>query len=375
MKLKNPCPYGWQSRGWIAGVHRGIDYGWYKADPAKSRQVFAAAPGIVAEVYNGGQYNQGWGSRAVIRHTDRAFTTYNHHPANGIVLKVGQQVDYGTFVGPMGNTGEITDISSHFELYIDGNRVDPAPYFSQDLPGNPVIAVPKPVLSEKDRLTVAIGVNARTEPTSLSAKVKGVPGNTAVTMQAFRDDGQNVQNNSRWFQSVEGHWYWSGGFTSTATTGLEDRTPVAPPPTVTVRFDNGQGVEVGVATVEVGATMSGAMFPQIVELAGFDFDGWLLDGEPFTTSTPVTANIVLVAAWEPEPTPPPEPQPVEPEEPDPTPVDPFPEFPEPTPVDPGQPDPPPQHAAPTPSRVGWIGGIAVAIIAIVAAIVGFFTGN
>lgn len=326
IRLSNPCPNGWQSRGWVNGKHRGIDYGWYNADPAKSRQVFAAAPGKVVSVYGKGDYNQGWGNRVEIRHTDRTVTTYNHLATGTIKVKVGQVVAAGTYIGQMGNTGITTGISLHFELYIDGNRVDPAPYFTKDLPGTPVIAVAPPVLGAKDRLTVAIGVNARTEPTSLSAKVKGVPGNTVIAMQGFRDDGQDVQGNRRWFLSTEGHWYWSGGFTNASPAGLEDRTPAPLPP-----------APEPVPEPEVPA-------------------------EPEPTPEPEPPA-------EPEPVPVPEPVEPDPEEPDPTPVDPLPPFPEPTTPQPGEPDPPLQHAKPRP-LYGWIGGIIAVIVGTIIALFG-----
>jgi len=48
---------GQRNRGWIPGVHRGIDYGWYNADRTNSKRIFAAAPGTVIKVTN----TSGWG--------------------------------------------------------------------------------------------------------------------------------------------------------------------------------------------------------------------------------------------------------------------------------------------------------------------------
>jgi hypothetical protein len=231
--LSNPCPWGWQSRGFTAGAHRGIDYGWYNADPAGSRRVIAAAPGRVIEIYNGGGWNQGWGSRVMIEHTDRAKTTYSHHPKNGINLTVGQLIDRGQAIGPMGNTGDAGKppaIHSHFELYIDNVRVDPAPYFAQALPGNPVRSTAPPAapaLGVRDRLTGVQGANGRTQPAATGPAVLTFR-NLRLAMIAFTDAGQSVQGNARWYRSVNGLWYWSGGFTSTAKTGLADLTPLPP---------------------------------------------------------------------------------------------------------------------------------------------------
>ena len=44
-KMINPAPRGWRGRGWIPGVHRGTDFGFYNADPAGTKEVVVAADG------------------------------------------------------------------------------------------------------------------------------------------------------------------------------------------------------------------------------------------------------------------------------------------------------------------------------------------
>lgn len=115
----------------IPGEHRGEDRG-----HGGGYDFWAAAPGVVEELYGGGGYNGGWGNRFGIRHTPRAVTTYNHWQTGSARVDLGQSVDAGTRLALMGSTGLAYGDHLHFELYIDGVRVDPAPYYTQDLPGS-----------------------------------------------------------------------------------------------------------------------------------------------------------------------------------------------------------------------------------------------
>ena len=225
--LSSPAPWGWKSRGWVSGSHRGIDYGWYNADPAGSRRVVAAAGGRVVEVYSGGGYNQGWGNRVVIEHAPGVRTTYNH--LSSIAVSVGQEVATGAAVGVMGQTGEVTGISLHFELYLSGNRVDPAPYFTRHLPGT----APAEPTNPRDRVAGASGANARRTPSRALEPVALVAPGRVVRMAGWVT-GESVDGVSTWYRGADGAFYWAGGFTSTSVAGLEDLNPkpepVAPEP-------------------------------------------------------------------------------------------------------------------------------------------------
>lgn len=133
--LVKPTPSNNLSRGWIPGTHRGIDYGWQTSRPEESMKILAAAAGIVLDVYTGSGYNQGWGRRIRIDHGHGNVTTYNHMRPGGVLVGPGQQVSAGQLIAHMGSSGAADGTHLHFELYINGTRVDPAPYFSQHLPG------------------------------------------------------------------------------------------------------------------------------------------------------------------------------------------------------------------------------------------------
>lgn len=80
----------------------------------------------------------------------------------------------------------------------------------------------------------------------------------------------------------------------TLTAGWQENEPPAPV-THTVTFDSAGGSPVEPQTVADGAS---AIDPGTPERDGYKFTGWLLDGEPFDFSTPITGDITLVAGWE-----------------------------------------------------------------------------
>lgn len=132
VRLSRPTPSTFISRGWLTG-HRGIDYGHNYTE--KSMEILASVAGRVLDVYTGSGYNGGWGRRIRIDHGAGVITTYNHIRPGGVLVSPGQQVQAGELIGRMGSSGASTGTHLHFELYLNGVRVDPAPYFDRDLPG------------------------------------------------------------------------------------------------------------------------------------------------------------------------------------------------------------------------------------------------
>ena len=113
-------PYGYR-RHPIAGVdrlHAGIDIGAASGSP-----IVAAASG---EVVYAGWYG-GYGLAVVINHGDGYATLYAHQ--SSIAVTTGQQVGRGVVIGAVGTTGYSTGPHLHFEVRINGNPVDPMPYF------------------------------------------------------------------------------------------------------------------------------------------------------------------------------------------------------------------------------------------------------
>lgn len=131
--LTKPTPSTNFVRGWIPGEHRGVDWGHEYTE--YSMQILAAADGVVIDTYGGDGYNGGWGRRIRIDHGNGNVTTYNHIRPGGVLVGVGQRVTAGQLIGRMGSSGAADGTHLHFELYLEGERVDPMPYFSRDLPG------------------------------------------------------------------------------------------------------------------------------------------------------------------------------------------------------------------------------------------------
>lgn len=80
----------------------------------------------------------------------------------------------------------------------------------------------------------------------------------------------------------------------TLTAGWQENEPPAPV-THTVTFDSAGGTTIPAQTVTDGAA---AIDPGTPTRDGYTFTGWLLNGEPFDFSTPITGDITLVAGWE-----------------------------------------------------------------------------
>lgn len=223
-------------RGWDTSPrHSGVDYGW-RAQPntAKSKQNLAAAPGRVESVTDDGGNNQDWGNRIWVQHTGRAATTYNHAKTGSAKVRKGQIVDTGDVLSTMGATGAATGDHLHFELYIDGKRVDPQPYLDgKPLPGNPIVEQSggKPAggstYAQRKVKNVPLGyINGRIEP-DLGASVRqklneGVVGNFDAFIRG-EQVSQNGVNSDIWFRGAFNHnWFWSGNFTSQSTAGMRD---------------------------------------------------------------------------------------------------------------------------------------------------------
>lgn len=158
MKLSLPVNSGSQvGRGFIEKTHRGNDYGWFLNNPTVSQMIYSAAPGVVESVEDYAGFNSGWGNRTFIRHTSRAKTSYNHVRNSGFYVSPEQLVTRKQLIAAMGNTGDSDGIHLHFELWIDGKRVDPSYYFNNDLPGESVTTAGEVISVYKPDINKMIG--------------------------------------------------------------------------------------------------------------------------------------------------------------------------------------------------------------------------
>lgn len=105
-------------------------YGHYAVDIANSggAPIWAANGGVVERASSG--WNGGYGNMVVIDHGNGMKTLYAH--LKEIYVSVGKNVDRGTPVGYMGNTGRVygrTGIHLHFEVIVNGAKKNPVAYF------------------------------------------------------------------------------------------------------------------------------------------------------------------------------------------------------------------------------------------------------
>lgn len=106
-------PFGYRSSGFHGGIDIANSYG---------TQVYAADGGKVIEVGYDGSY----GNKIVIDHGNGFKTLYAH--MSGFTTHVGSIVSKGDLIGYTGSTGNSTGNHLHFEIRVNGSRVNPADY-------------------------------------------------------------------------------------------------------------------------------------------------------------------------------------------------------------------------------------------------------
>jgi murein DD-endopeptidase MepM/ murein hydrolase activator NlpD len=97
--------------------HSGLDF----AGPMRST-VRVTAPGVVVWA----DYKGGYGRLVEVDHGLGITTRYAHLSA--ILVEVGDEVGYRTPIGLLGSTGRSTGPHLHYEIRLDGEAIDPAPF-------------------------------------------------------------------------------------------------------------------------------------------------------------------------------------------------------------------------------------------------------
>lgn len=104
--------------GGYAHFHTGIDFAAPLGTP-----VLAAASGVVEQVISD---STGYGNYVVVRHDGRFTTLYAHLSLP--LVRVGDSINQGQWIGLLGSTGNSTGPHVHFEVRLDNVPVDPAYY-------------------------------------------------------------------------------------------------------------------------------------------------------------------------------------------------------------------------------------------------------
>jgi len=123
--LRNPLPAGRFRSGFgarkhpILGyvrMHTGVDWAAPIGTP-----IIAAGNGVIEKAGWAG----GYGKQIIIRHANGYETSYNHQSAFAKGIQVGVRVRQGQVIGYLGQTGLATGPHLHYELIVNGTKVDP----------------------------------------------------------------------------------------------------------------------------------------------------------------------------------------------------------------------------------------------------------
>ena len=90
--------------------------------------IYAAAAGVV--VFTGPLTVRG--NATMIDHGWGVYTAYLHQ--SEILVKVGEHVEQGQFIGRVGNTGRVEGPHLHFEVIVGGVQVEPLQWLDQEFP-------------------------------------------------------------------------------------------------------------------------------------------------------------------------------------------------------------------------------------------------
>ena len=124
--LRNPVPNGVFKSGFgmrrhpILGysrMHTGTDWAAPRGTP-----IIASGNGTVEKA---GWDSGGYGNQTLIRHANGYVTSYNHQSAIAKGVTAGAKVRQGQVIGYVGNTGLSTGPHLHYELIVNGTKVDP----------------------------------------------------------------------------------------------------------------------------------------------------------------------------------------------------------------------------------------------------------
>jgi murein DD-endopeptidase MepM/ murein hydrolase activator NlpD len=102
-----------------SGMHNGIDI-----MCSHGTQLVASAAGSVVESELGGS----WGQYIKIDHGGGVATLYAHLIEGSQTVAVGQVVAAGEAIGLVGASGNASVSHCHFEVWVEGTRVDPIPW-------------------------------------------------------------------------------------------------------------------------------------------------------------------------------------------------------------------------------------------------------
>lgn len=145
-------------------MHQGIDFAAGAGTP-----VVAPADGVVVEARRWG----GYGNWLRIRHNNGLESGYGHLSRYGSGIRAGQRVSQGQIVAYVGSTGASTGPHLHYELWRNGQRINPAGVRTQEgteLSGADLAAF----RAEKSRIDRIIASGGQKRPALQQASAEGL---------------------------------------------------------------------------------------------------------------------------------------------------------------------------------------------------------
>ena len=145
-------------------MHQGIDFAAGTGTP-----VVAPSDGVVVEARRWG----GYGNWLRIRHANGLESGYGHLSRYGAGIRAGQRVSQGQVVAYVGSTGASTGPHLHYELWRNGQRINPSGIRMDEstvLAGNDLAAF----RAEKARIDRIIASGGERRPTVLQANIEGL---------------------------------------------------------------------------------------------------------------------------------------------------------------------------------------------------------
>ncbi len=107
----------------VMKMHEGIDL-----TASRGTKVFATADGTVTQA---GMTDGGYGNKIIIDHGFGYETLYGH--LYKILVEPGQKVKRGDVIGLVGSTGLSVCPHLHYEVIVNGKKVNPINYYTNDL--------------------------------------------------------------------------------------------------------------------------------------------------------------------------------------------------------------------------------------------------
>ncbi len=123
--LRNPVPNGRFRSGFgmrrhpvlkYRKMHTGVDWSAPRGTP-----IISSGNGTVKKA----GWSSGYGKQTVVKHANGYVTSYSHQTAIAKGVKPGAKVRQGQVIGFVGSTGLSTGNHLHYELIVNGNKVDP----------------------------------------------------------------------------------------------------------------------------------------------------------------------------------------------------------------------------------------------------------